>query len=73
MRVNSDNEYRSLLTVRQFSEKHKAFSEGGLRHLIFHAESNGFGGCIRRIGRKVLLDESSVFAWVDAQNDETRG
>lgn len=63
---------RTLLTVRQFTEKHPAFSEGGLRYIIFHAEKNGFVKCIRRIGRKVLLDEKSVFQWVDEQNPSER-
>ena len=61
-------ETRSLLTVRQFSQKHPAFPEGGLRYNIFHAKQNGFSQCIRRIGRKVLLDEADVFRWVDDQN-----
>ena len=58
----------SLLTVRQFSQKYPAFPEGGLRYQIFHAERNGFSRCIRRVGRKVLLEESEVFRWIDAQN-----
>jgi len=59
---------RPLSTVRQFSAKNPAFPEGGLRHLIFHAEKNGFDKCIRRIGRKVLIDEMEFFRWVDQQN-----
>lgn len=59
---------RTLLTVRQFSQKHPAFPEGGLRYNIFHADKNGFTKCIRRIGRKVLLDEAEVFRWIDEQN-----
>ena len=65
--INNQTE-RTLLTVRQFREKHPAFTEGGLRHLIFYADKNGFLTCIRRIGRKVLLDEHAVFTWVDEQN-----
>lgn len=61
-------ETRSFLTVRQFSQKHPAFPEGGLRYSIFHSAKNGFSKCIRRIGRKVLLDEAEVFRWVDGQN-----
>lgn len=62
------NNGRSLLTVRQFAEKHPAFSEGSLRFIIFHARRNGFSQCIRRIGRKVLLNEAAVFRWIDARN-----
>lgn len=60
---------RNLLTVRQFSQKHPAFPTGSLRHLIFHADKNGFNACIRRINSKILLDEQEVFRWVDAQNN----
>lgn len=60
---------RTLLTVRQFSEKHPAFPQGSLRNLIFHAETNGFKPCVRRINSKVLLDEQEVFRWVDQQNN----
>ncbi len=59
---------RTLLTVRQFANKHPAFPEGSLRYMIFHAETNGFKECIRRIGRKLLLDEAKVFEWVDTQS-----
>lgn len=62
---------RSLLTVRQFSRKHPAFSEGGLRHKIFYGEETGFSRCIRRFGRKVLIDENAFFQWLDEQNGQT--
>ncbi|MCL7422385.1 MAG: hypothetical protein M8364_15950 [Methylobacter sp.] len=58
------------LTVNQFSEKHPAFTRGGLRSLIFNENQNGLtkAGAIVRIGRKVLIDEGKFFAWVAAQN-----
>jgi hypothetical protein len=69
---------RTLLTVRQFAEKHPAFTQGSLRNLIFNAEpritrkatipGNGFGVCLVRMGRKILIDEEKFFAWLDGQN-----
>ncbi len=58
------------LTVNQFVEKHAAFTNGGLRALIFNENSNGLAksGAIIRIGRKVLIDEAKFFGWVEAQN-----
>lgn len=53
----------NLLTVSQFSKKHSAFSEGGLRHLIFNADNFKFNSVIVRIGRRVLLDEQRFFEW----------
>lgn len=70
---------RALLTVRQFAEKHPAFQQGSLRNLIFLAESrntskgkiagNGLGVALVRIGRKVLIDESKFFQWIDTQQE----
>ena len=66
-----------LLTVRQFAEKHPAFSQGALRNLIFLAGSrlssqgriagNGLDDALVRVGRKVLIDEAKFFNWIDAQ------
>lgn len=58
---------KRLYTVKQTVEAYPAFREGGLRHLIFHADGhkpNGFACCIRRIGRKVLIDADSFEAWI---------
>jgi len=57
----------SVLTVKLFSEKHPAFSQASIRHLIFHARSNGFERCLRRAGRKILILESEFFAWLNDQ------
>jgi hypothetical protein len=60
----------AYLTVLQFTEKHKAFTVGGIRGLIFNEETNGLAesGAIVRIGRKVLLHEPKFFDWVQDQN-----
>lgn len=59
-----------LSTVRQFAENHQAFSQNSIRMLIFNEDQNGLAqsGAIVRIGRKVLIDESKFFAWIEAQN-----
>lgn len=41
---------------------------GGLRHLVFYADTNGFDKVIRRAGRRVLIDEQAFFQWLDEQN-----
>ncbi len=57
-------------TVNQFTAKYPAFTKGGLRALIFNENTNGLAksGAIVRIGRKVLIDETKFFAWVESQN-----
>ena len=59
-------------TVQQFTKKHPAFTVGGLRSLIFNEHQNGLAksGAIVRIGRKILLEESRFFGWVEAQNQQ---
>lgn len=63
-----------LLTVQQWTSKHAWPPLGGLRHLIFCAKSNGFESVLRRVGRRILIDESAFFEWVEggqkvARND----
>ncbi len=60
----------TLSTVKQFSNKHPAFPIGGLRHRIFHEETNGLknSGAIIRNGRRVLINEEKFFSWLESQN-----
>jgi hypothetical protein len=63
----------TLSTVKQFSDRHPAFPIGGLRHRIFHEETNGLkkSGAIIRNGRRVLINEEKFFAWLESQNQIT--
>jgi len=58
------------LTVNQLCDKHKAFKIGGVRSQIFNEEENGLkeSGAIVRSGRKILINESKWFAWLEAGN-----
>ncbi len=62
----SNSSIPPLSTVNQFCEKYPAFTHGGLRDRIFHAESNGLKklGAILRNGRRVLIDEEKFFQWL---------
>ena len=57
-----------LIPLTRWSSHHEYPNIAGLRHLVFHSEKNGFDSCIKRIGRRILIDEDAYFAWVDAQN-----
>jgi hypothetical protein len=61
----------TLLTVRQFSEKHPAFPQSGLRYRIFFADENGLteSGALVRVGRRIYIDESKFFAWVTGESE----
>lgn len=60
------------VTIRQLTTSNPAFTEGGIRALIFRAEANGFNRCIRRIGRKILISKSAFYHWIEAQNGDVR-
>ncbi len=65
--VATERVQTQFLTIPQWCDRHPWPSQGGLRHLIFNAEENGFSNCIRRVGRRVLLSESDVLRWIDSQ------
>lgn len=52
-----------LIPVTKWNEFHTWPPIGGLRHLIFYENTNGFNHCVVRIGRRVLIDEVKFFEW----------
>lgn len=51
-------------------EKHHDWPKiGGLRNLIFNGKTNGFDqfNVIKRVGRRVLINEAAFFEWVANQ------
>jgi hypothetical protein len=56
------------LTPRQLPSRFPAFTESSIRYLIFNCETNGFKKCIKRVGRKLLIDEQQFINWIEAQN-----
>jgi hypothetical protein len=62
-----------LIPVPKWSDYHAWPPKGGLRHLIFNAKKNGFDKVIRRVGRRVLIDEAAFLAWVESQNKADQG
>ncbi len=51
-------------TAKTYSD---AFSEASLRWIIFNEKTNGFSSCVKRIGRKVLIDLDQFEAWIGKQ------
>lgn len=68
MTDHTENKTR-LIPVTKWNEYHQWPPIGGLRHLIFYAEINGFNKVIKRCGRRVLIDEQAFFQWMEAQNN----
>ena len=59
------------IPLTKWPDYHPYPNVSGLRHLVFKAGSNGFDKVIRRVGRRILLDENAYFAWVEEQNTKT--
>ena len=58
-----------LIPVTKWNDHHEWPPQGGLRHLIFHAKTNGFDRVIKRAGRRVLISEQAFFDWVERQSE----
>jgi len=66
--IKMDNKStRRLIPVSDWPKQHAWPPIGGLRHLIFYAKQNGFDSVVRRVGRRVLIDEAAFFQWVEGQ------
>ena len=60
-----------LIPVTRWNEYHPWPPVGGLRHLIFHAKTNGFDKVVRRVGRTVLLDEDAFFDYANTNGGQS--
>lgn len=60
---------RRLIPVTEWNDHYSWPPIGGIRHLIFNAKANGFNKVIRKIGRRMLIDEQAFFAWVDEHQE----
>ena len=66
---NTDHATQTRLIPLTAWSKHHAWPPlGGVRHLVFHQETNGFKKVVKRVGRRLLIDERAFFEWVDEQN-----
>lgn len=52
-----------LIPVTKWNMYHQYPSQSGLRWLIFNEKQNGFNDVVKRIGRRVLIDEKKFFEW----------
>lgn len=59
---------KKLIPVPKWNEHHDWPPLGGLRHLIFNSDKNGFGSAFLRVGRRVLIDENEFFRCVERMN-----
>lgn len=71
--MNSNNQIDPQRTryipVPNWEKLHEWPRLGGLRNLIFNRHKNGFDqfGVVKKIGKRVLIDETAFFEWVANQ------
>jgi len=59
----------SFSTVKQTSDKNPAFTQNSLRWIIFNSKFNGASVFLRRVGRKILIDDDAFVAWIDGHKE----
>lgn len=52
------------IKVTHFHLYHDWPSKAGLRWIIFRSRELGFEKVIRRVGRRLLIDEQAFFSWL---------
>jgi hypothetical protein len=45
-------------------------SEGAIRWLIWNSDKTGFSACMRRVGRRVLLNPASIREWIGSNGGD---
>ena len=75
MNLNEDRKITKtrLIPLTEWPKYHTYPPLGGLRHLVFNAASNNFDKVIRRVGRRILIDEDAFFQWIDSKNPHAKG
>jgi len=68
-RVQKKRTRYSLIPLTKWEEYHPWPTERALRHYVAEAEAIGFDRVIRRVGRRILIDEREFFRWVDRMNN----
>lgn len=66
----NDSQQTRYITVSDWNKYHPWPPQGGIRHLIFHAKSNGFLTAFKKVGKRVLIDEREFFNCLAKQNME---
>ena len=57
---------KRLAAVKKIPELYPGvFTVSSIRWLIFNENQNGFAYCVRRIGKKILIDLDAFETWID--------
>ena len=65
--TEQNNSRAHFLTVKQLSEKYAFIPAGGIRHLIFTNKNDFNKRVVRKLGRKILINENEFLNFIDEQ------
>lgn len=65
--MNANN--NRLIPVPAWNKFHLWPSEAGLRYYIYNAEFNGFNKVLKRVGRRLLIDEAAFYNWIEERSN----
>lgn len=60
------------IPVPDWSKHHEWPNLGGLRFLIYNKDKNGFAKVVKKVGKRVLIDEAAFFEWVEEKNKQSK-
>ena len=62
---------KRLATPKQIPALYpEAFTESSIRWYISNSKTNGMSTCIRRVGKKILLDLDDFESWIKSQQEK---
>ena len=71
MNSNNNNQLEvprtRYIPVPNWEHHHEWPRISGLRNLIFNKDKNGFAKVVKKVGKRVLIDEAAFFDWVANQ------
>jgi hypothetical protein len=70
--IAEDSKQTRFIPVSKWNEFHEWPPVGGMRHLIFFRNENGFAKVLKRPNRTWLIDEKAFFKWVSEKKYRPR-
>lgn len=70
MNDNKELEKTRYIPAPEWENYHPWPKIGGLRNLIFNKKTNGFDKVVKKIGKRVLIDERAFYEWIENQQNQ---
>jgi hypothetical protein len=58
-----------FFTPAQLAQRHEAFTLPMLRWWLMSRHENGLDRAVRKVGRRLFLDENQFLMWIDSQHE----